>query len=280
MTKKNLPEPVEALVLALLVFSGIVLLAVTMGSVVSNVFEKETLETTITIFYLFSKSLFIIIPFYYATKKGYALNTLFRFNPVSGQTIFFSIILAISLFIIVDEIDRLISLLIPPPEAIKEMMKPLQINTYYQWILVFIGSVFIAAIAEESLFRGFLQTTLESKGDPTRAVILTSVCWAIVHLNPYWAIPVFVLGVFIGFVAWKTKSIWPAITIHATYNFLSLLIVSENVSVNMDWYTMGDHISPVVLVIALAGIYYSVKSLDGQAVYPSSPSDQTEQVKD
>jgi membrane protease YdiL (CAAX protease family) len=263
MTKKTLPEPVEALVLTLMVFSGIVLLALTMGSAASSVSAEGELETLITIFYLYSKSLFIIVPFYYARKKGYTINKLFRFNPVSGQTIFLAIILAVSLFIITDEIDRLISALIPPPDAIKEMMKPLQINTVLQWIFIIAGSVFVAAIAEESLFRGFLQVTLESKGDPTRAIILTSVTWAIVHLNPYWAIPVFVLGVFIGFVAWKTRSIWPAITIHATYNFLSLLIGNEAMLDNMSWYTMGNHISPVVLVIAVAGLYYSIKNLDG-----------------
>lgn len=270
MTNKKLPEPVEALVLVLLVFSGIVILAVTMGSVVSGMFEDETLETIVTIFYLFSKSLFLIIPFYYASKKNYSLNRLFRFKPISVQTILLMIMLAISLFVIVDEIDRLISSFLPPPDALKEMMKPLPINGSLQWILIFVSSVFIGAVSEESMFRGFLQSTLEAKGDPTRAVILTSVCWAIVHLNPYWAIPVFVLGVFIGFAAWKTKSIWAAITIHATYNFLSLIIVNETVANNLEWYTLGNHISPVVLIVAIAGLYYSIKNLDGE--FPEAPA--------
>ena len=81
-------------------------------------------------------------------------------------------------------------------------------------------------------------------------------------------------------MAWRTKSIWPAITIHATYNFLSLLIVNENISGNMDWYTMGDHISPVILVIAIGGLYYSIKNLDGQAEGPSTSSEQTEHIQD
>jgi CAAX protease family protein len=279
MTKKTLPEPVEALILTLMVFTGIVLLALTMGSAVSSVSAEGELETLITIFYLYSKSLFIIVHFYYAQKKGYTLNKLFRFSPVSGQTIFLAIILAVSLFIITDEIDRLISTLIPPPDAIKEMMKPLQINTVLQWIFIIVGSVFVAAISEESLFRGFLQVTLENKGDPTRAIILTSVTWAIVHLNPYWAIPVFVLGVFIGFVAWKTKSIWPAVTIHASYNFLSLLIGNEAIMDNMSWYTMGNHISPVVLVFAFAGVYYGIKNLDGYKGVTAS-SQPTEHIQD
>lgn len=272
MTKKNLPEPVEALVLVMLVFSGVIILAVTMGTFVSKIFDKETLETTVTIFYLFSKSLFLIVPFYYASKKKYSLNTLFRFNPISGNTIAISIILALSLFVIVDEIDRLITAFIPPPDAIKEMMKPVQIDGFFQWILIFIGSVIIAAIAEESLFRGFLQSTLENKGDPTRAVILTSVSWAIIHLNPYWAIPVFVLGVFIGYVAWRTKSLLPAIIIHASYNFLSLLIVNKHISDNMDWYTSGEHISPVIIILAIGGIYFAVKNLDRQVADPSTTS--------
>ena len=202
MTKKNLPEPVEALVMALLVFFGVVMLSYTMGSASSIIFQDVSVEINTTIFYLFSKSLFIIIPFYYATKKGFSRRQLFKFTPVSGSTIFFTIILGISLFIIVDEIDRLITSLIPPPEALKEMMKPLEIDSTLQWLLIFAGSVFISPLAEESMFRGFLLTSLLKKGDATRAVILTAVSWAIIHPNPYWAIPIFILGIFIGYVAW------------------------------------------------------------------------------
>jgi len=279
MTKKNLPEPVEALVLALLVFFGVVVLSYTFGSASAIVFGTDSAETHTTIIYLFTKILFFIIPLYYATKKGYASTLLFKFNPVSGTTIVFSVVLSISLFVVVDEIDRLITTLIPPPEALQEMMKPVEIQGAIQWFLIFIGSVFISSFAEESMFRGFLLTTLLKKGDPTRAVILTAVSWAIIHPNPYWAIPLFVMGVFIGYVAWKSMSLWPAVIIHGSYNLLTLLIVNENAAAYMEWYTMGDHVSPVVVVLACAGIFYSIKNLDGQFTVPSA-SKQAEQIQD
>jgi len=279
MTKKNLPEPVEALVLALLVFFGVVLLSYTFGSASAIVFAADSVETHTTIIYLFTKILFFVVPFYYASKKGYATNLLFKFNPLSSTTVIFSVILSISLFIIVDEIDRLITTLIPPPEALNELMKPVEIHGAAQWLLIFGGSVFISSFAEESMFRGFLLTTLLKKGDATRAVILTAVSWAIIHPNPYWAIPLFVMGVFIGYVAWKSMSLWPAIIIHGTYNLLTLLIVNEKAASYMEWYTMGDHVSPVMLVLACAGIFYSIKNLDGQFSV-SSASNQAEQIQD
>lgn len=264
MKKKKLPEPVEALILALFVFFGIILFAATIRLLISGIFKIDLSETSTNIIFQFSKSFFLIVPFYYASKKNYSTNILFRFKPVSGQIIVLAVILAISLFVIIDEVDRLITSVIPPPDAIKELMKPIQINNSFQWIFLFIASVFVAAVAEEGLFRGFLQVTLENKGDATRAVILTSVSWAIIYPNPYWAIPVFILGIFIGFVAWKTKSIWPAVVIHSTYNFLSLIIVNKNIADKLEWYTMGNHISPVIFVLALAGLYYTIKNLDGR----------------
>jgi len=262
VNKKHFPEPVEALVLALLVISGSILFTLTLYTFLLKSIDKDELQTYITIFYTFVETLFVIVPFYYCVKKGYDFKTLFRLKPVTKPTIFYSVIIGFSLFILADEIDRIIRILVPPSDSFNEMLEPITLNTNTEWFLMILGSVFVSAIAEEGLFRGFLQVTLESKGDPSRAVILTSVAWALIYPNPYLAIPVFVLGIFIGFVAWKTKSIFASVTIHSSYSAVSLALISETLKNNMDWYLMGGHVSPVFLIIAIGGLYLGIKNIN------------------
>jgi len=116
-------------------------------------------------------------------------------------------------------------------------------------------------VSEEILFRGFLQVSLEKKGDITRAVILSSVTWTIIHVNPYWAIQIFVTGVILGFIAWRTNSVYPSMIVHATNNFLSLMVINYNLEESMDWYFLGDHISPVVFVIALGILIICIRRI-------------------
>ena len=106
------------------------------------------------------------------------------------------------------------------------------------------------------VYRGFLQVALEKKGDVTRAVLLSSLAWTILHGNPYWAVPIFIMGVVIGFLVWRTGSIIPGIIVHGTNNFLSLIV--SNFEEEPEWYMMGDHVSPVILIPALIILVYSI----------------------
>jgi membrane protease YdiL (CAAX protease family) len=264
MKERLLPEPVEALILVLLVFFGILFFTLSAAQLFIGDKPLAEVESQLTLFFLFGEILFIIVPLVYSYKKNYSIKTLFRFNPVSLDTVIFTIILGLSLVILIDEIERLIVLLVPIPESLQGLIEDLNLTSTQDWVLFFLGSVIFAAVAEEGLFRGFLQVTLESKGDPTRAVVLTSVCWALIHINPVWAIPIFILGVFLGYVAWKTQSVWPAIIIHSLNNFIAILFLSDEFNAHMGWYTMGDHVSPVILITAMGGVYYSIKMIGRQ----------------
>lgn len=262
MKEKNLPEPVEALVMILLLFSGIVLVTMTIGVMLNEGNSPDSVNESLRIVFLFAELMFIVIPLYYSYKKNYDIITLFRFKSVSLNTIFYALILGISLTIITDEIDRLIRLIVPPSEAMQELMTEQKINGISSWIIMALGSIILSPVAEEGLFRGFLQVTLEHKGDVTRAVLLTSVSWALIYMNPYWAIPVFIFGVFLGYLSWKTKSIWPAVSMHAVQSFIAMLFLAEGFEANVNsWYLMGDHISPFLLIASAAGVYFSIGAL-------------------
>jgi sodium transport system permease protein len=82
-------------------------------------------------------------------------------------------------------------------------------------------------VCEEVLFRGFALRPLEKKLGPKWAILITSLAFAIVHLDFIRLVPTFILGLAFGFVAVKTRSIFPSIILHTLNNSVALLFPYE-----------------------------------------------------
>jgi hypothetical protein len=96
-------------------------------------------------------------------------------------------------------------------------------------ILTFISLVVLPPIVEETVFRGFMFTGLRTKLKPIAAALLTSVIFAVAHLQfgsgkpLLWvaAIDTFVLSLVLCYLRNKTDSLWSGIFLHALKNGLA-----------------------------------------------------------
>jgi membrane protease YdiL (CAAX protease family) len=261
MQKQKYPEPVEALSIILATFALLIILSVIYSVIVSSGLSAEAIDKNLRLFFIFGGSLFLIVPLTYASVRNYEIRELFRFRSVPLQILIMSVIAGLAFSILSDELDRLLSLVIPIPEWLSEQLEPLRANSFMDWFMIIFGAVIVASVAEEGLFRGFLQVTLEKKGDVTRAVILAAITWTLIHMNIYWAIQIFLMGIFIGYLAWLTDSIIPSIITHGLNNLLAVLFLNLDLEARLKWYTLGNHVSPVVLVIAAGTLYWSVREM-------------------
>ena len=259
MNEKKFPEPVEALVVILITFGVVLLIAFIFVLFLFSVSSESAISNNTKIIYVLGGIPLLLVPFFYAKFRNYDTVELFRLRPVSSEVILLSILVGLSLGPISDELDRLIQMIIPVPQWFLDQMKFLQAETLGDWILLFLGVVALAALSEEFVFRGFLQVALERKGDVTRAVILSSISWTLIHVNPYWAIQIFIMGIVIGFMAWRSNSIIPPMIVHGLNNFLSLLFL--NFSEKMNWYLMGEHVTPWILVVSLIILIWSIRKI-------------------
>ena len=99
--------------------------------------------------------------------------------------------------------------------------------------LLWIAVVVFAPAFEEVFFRGFLfegfrQSPVGSAG----AIIFTSVAWALLHALQYGLVTlasIFILGVVMGVVRLKTKSLWNTIVMHALVNIVGMLEIALNI---------------------------------------------------
>ena len=80
-----------------------------------------------------------------------------------------------------------------------------------------------------------------------------------IHFNPYWIIQIYLLGVVLGFLAWKTKSVVPSIILHSINNGVAyLLSIFDDTTLN--FYLWNKQVSPIFILMA---VYFIYKGLEG-----------------
>ncbi len=89
----------------------------------------------------------------------------------------------------------------------------------------FLVGVVFAPFVEEIFFRSFLFQGFRQKYGWVRAMLLSSVIFAVAHLDPASLIPTFILGVVIVYLFHRSNSIWPGILLHFLINGFSLCAV-------------------------------------------------------
>ncbi len=82
------------------------------------------------------------------------------------------------------------------------------------------------AICEEIAFRGLIQRSFEEQLSPLGAILLTGFLFGAIHLQPVNLIPLVGIGMFLGLVAWASRSIWPAIFGHFLFNTTEILLLN------------------------------------------------------
>ena len=84
--------------------------------------------------------------------------------------------------------------------------------------------VIVAPLVEEVVFRGVLQDAFAAEWDWRVAIALSAGLFALYHLILWLFIPLFALGVACGWLAHTRRTLLPAISLHAAYNVLPVVI--------------------------------------------------------
>ena len=109
--------------------------------------------------------------------------------------------------------------LVPMTDFFREMMREMVLEMASdQGLLMFIALVIAAPILEELIFRGIMLDGLLRIYSPTKAVIVSSLLFGLIHLNPAQFVGGALVGGFMGWVYVHTRSVLATILIHASFN--------------------------------------------------------------
>ena len=164
------------------------LIAIIFGSGIVSILKLvlPNIETTnISLLSMLVSTLMMGLPvIIYLRINKLSIRQRLRINKISQDTLFSIIIISIGFIIIIDELDRIIYILFGSPDFLGELVEQLKITSAYTGFLIILTTIVVAPIVEEFLFRGFLQKVLEeSWEDITKAILVTILFFALIHLN-------------------------------------------------------------------------------------------------
>jgi len=86
-----------------------------------------------------------------------------------------------------------------------------------------VSAIIVAPIAEELLFRGLLLPALQRWMNRTAAIVLSALFFAAGHIDLFVFLPMLALGLVMGYLYDRTRSIAAPLAMHMTYNGLVIL---------------------------------------------------------
>ena len=229
-----------------------------LGTLYAQSYQKVITFTS----FIVGQGLMIVPLVLYLKVKQLSIIDSIRFKNLKYTTVWFIILFSLGLIVLSDELDRIIQVYIPAPDYIIDLNHLLKPESIFDGFLLFFAVVILAPLGEEIIFRGFLQQILEKQWkDSTRAVLFTALIFSLIHMNPYWFFQIYILGVFLGFLAWKTNSIIAPLILHGLNNFIALLL-SFSEPQNNSFYLWSGHVSPWVLILAFICIFFSFRQIN------------------
>ncbi|WP_179333049.1 CPBP family intramembrane glutamic endopeptidase [Winogradskyella costae] len=101
-----------------------------------------------------------------------------------------------------------------------------------------ISTLLIAPIVEELFYRKFLLGKLLEKNKPISAIIISSICFSIMHIEtPNHLIPTFISGIILGILYLKIKKIGYCIMLHFIANLI--IVTTNNIGISYDNWLIG-----------------------------------------
>lgn len=107
------------------------------------------------------------------------------------------------------------------PEVLQKALE--QLTEGPLWVTLLSVSIF-APLFEEWLCRGLVLRGLLQKLNPFNAIMVSAAFFAVLHLNPWQAIPAFLLGLLFGYVYYKTGSLKLTMLMHCVNNTFAALM--------------------------------------------------------
>jgi len=204
--------------------------------------------------WLIAVCLFLInlVVLYEFWKRRYT-NLSFLWNEKTKRLYFWVIIASIGYIMADWHLEELLPFADWESEEL-EMLNQLGGNPI--WLIT---ASLVAPVVEEVVFRGaILRALLQQKWNPWVAILISAAIFGIIHLNLTQGVSAFVVGIFMGWLFYRTRSIWPGVILHLMNNTISSVwgYLPENAFSSIPLSPMGYILLfvPVGLFLLVVGI--------------------------
>ncbi len=151
-----------------------------------------------------------------------------RMKPPKPLELLLIPFIAIPAAILVSLLTQLTNLVFPFPKEYLEKLSHVFTMDKNLW-KVFLAVAIVPGICEELLFRGFIIRFFEKYGFKS-AVVIGALLFALFHLDPFRFLPVFLLGLLLGYLTIRSGSIYNSMLSHAINNGAALFVSTYGAS--------------------------------------------------
>lgn len=137
-------------------------------------------------------------------------------------------------------------------------------DTPLEIVLGSLVTVIIAPIVEELVFRGALLGSLVRRMNAVSSVLLSGLCFSLMHMNPEQTVYQFFLGCVCAYLTLCARTVTPAILTHGASNLIALLLSfasEEGGSYALSKPVIAAVVTVVLLFVGAAIIAFAGKAL-------------------
>lgn len=213
--------------------------------------QKDPLRYSVII----SQFLFLLLPTIWIIRRWHTKRILkyVRLRAIPFTEIFFAFLGAILFFPISAAISNFMMHQIHFPDflaRIDSLVFASSSHSELVWVIVIVCVT--PAICEETLFRGYIQRTLE-RTMGAKSLFVAGLLFGLYHMRPLNLISLSLFGMLIGFFAYRSRSLLPSMTAHFTYNLIAVLSVYKMVNGESKIPFASYHIPLYFVLLAAAG---------------------------
>ena len=159
-------------------------------------------------------------------KSPISLNEFKEGKLSFSVTALLTVLATCALMVVLEPLNSLI----PMPDTVKAVYEQMLSNILWTSLSVAVA----APLLEEFLLRGVILRGMLYHSTPLKAILWSAFYFAFIHLNLYQAIGAFLMGLFMGWIYYRTGSLWLTILIHFVNNGSSTLFTVLNPQMDVE----------------------------------------------
>lgn len=122
---------------------------------------------------------------------------------------------------------------------------------------VFIITI-VAAVLEELFFRGVLQRILTDFIDPHKAIFISALMFSAIHMQFFGFLPRLALGIFFGYLYWRSKRLLVPIFAHFLFNGLQIGAYYYSSQLKTDVEVTDTVVFPVAMTLSSTLLFFTL----------------------
>lgn len=219
----------------------------------------------------------LLPPLVLARWLGVSVRDSFALRVPGGSQVFWSVVLGIGLVPSMAVLGALNSRWIAPHPEFIEAMEDFVPHGPTEWLVIAGLIAVLVPVAEELLFRGLLQDAAEAALGPVGSAVVVGLLFAAVHFQPWYLLPLAMIGVVLGYARLISGSVIACAIIHGIYNLGSLLLNRLAAAMEQEGATGADLLLFASAVVGAWAVWVALGRLgpaDGPAwTPPPSPGE-------